>query len=94
MHGLLPDVAAWQLRSPPPLGHRLDHDRAVTPSGDDRCELRLPAEGHRHLARLVERVVGRLSTSGRRRRTERLAVLAEGRQRVRRPQAPDALRAR
>jgi hypothetical protein len=70
---------AWSTRA---LGHRLDYDWTVLPLGEDRCEVVVSAEVHGPAGRVVERLVGRLSASGQRRRLERLAVLAEGWRRV------------
>lgn len=64
------------------LGHRLEYAHEVRPIGPDRCEVRFSADVHGPAARLVERVVGRLSAFGQRRRVERLATLAEGWTRV------------
>jgi uncharacterized protein YndB with AHSA1/START domain len=70
---------SWSTRA---LGHRLDYDWRVVPLPQDSCSVIVTAEVHGPLGGLVERLVGRLSAFGQRRRLERLAVLAEGWQRV------------
>ncbi|MFC5382303.1 SRPBCC family protein [Aquipuribacter nitratireducens] len=70
---------SWSTRA---LGHRLDYDWSVRPTGDTRCDVAVTADVRGPLARGVEAVVGRLSAFGQRRRAERLAVLAEGWRRV------------
>lgn len=75
-----PDAGyTWSTRS---LGHRLDYDWQVTPLPEGSSSVVVTAEVHGPLGPLLERVVGRLSAFGQRRRLERLAVLAEGWQRV------------
>lgn len=65
----------WTTRA---LGHRLDYGNLVRSSGPTTCVVEFTADVHGPLASLVERVVGRLSAFGQRRRIERLAVLAKG----------------
>lgn len=64
------------------LGHRLDYVHEVRPTGPDRCVVQFRADVHGPAAGLLERLVGRLSAFGQRRRLSRLATLAEGWTRV------------
>lgn len=70
---------AWSTRA---LGHRLDYDWRVRGTDAEQCVVEVVADVHGPAAPLVERLVGRLSALGQRRRLERLAVLAEGWRRV------------
>ncbi|MFC3688368.1 SRPBCC family protein [Aquipuribacter hungaricus] len=75
-----PDAGyAWSTRA---LGHRLDYDWTVRPTGEQRCVVSVTADVHGPAGTVVEGVVGWLSAFGQRRRLERLAVLAEGWQRA------------
>ncbi len=69
----------WTTRA---LGHTLDYGNLVRSSGPTTCMVDFTAEVHGPLASLVERLVGRLSAFGQRRRIQRLAVLAEGWRRI------------
>ncbi|WP_336922711.1 SRPBCC family protein [Aquipuribacter sp. SD81] len=70
---------SWATRA---LWHRLVYDLVVEPVGESDCRLSFGARVHGPLGPVLERVVGRLSAFGQRRRAERLALLAEGWQRV------------